>query len=659
MLNGLGLQDGTLRINQDVMRGLLGQIGKGDALTGGGTYVNESGNVVDNYMYGVDPAQLEGYKFNFGWNGGPGNSGVAMVTGPDGKVYQQQQLDTSAKQSVMEAAALATAGFGGVGAMFGLGPLGGLKAAMFGEAAGGGGLMGPPIEAAGGLMGPPIEAAGAAGLGAAEAGAAGAGAAGAGAEGASFAYAMPGAEESFGLMNAGGASGGQAGAYTTAAADSQLANAALGLTPEAIAPAGVNLGTAGGIGATSGVLSGLGQVGDALYGGLAGIGTAVKNNPQLAAAGASLLAPMLSGSPGAPPSAGSGSGSAASTIDQQRSANMEQAMLQAALNRVDVVNPLGSTRYNTVEDPSVPGGKRFEQVTSLSPGQQQLFDASQSSQLGQAQLLDALTKRLQGEYGQGVDFSGVPGLQTSAGDSKQFNQEAADAMYSRAMRYVEPEQAQARSAMEARLAEQGFVPGTPAYERGLQTMLDSQSRTRADARDSALMQGLAAGQNQFSNSLANAQLNNSASGQSLAQLLQKRAQPLNEINAMRSGAQVQLPSAAAPSPISINGVDVAGINNQAYQQQLDSYNANVASKNSQNASLTQLGTALLQYFSDARLKDDITLIGQTPGGTNLYSYTIFGRPEVGVLAQELLVSQPSAVSVHESGFFTVDYSKVR
>lgn len=597
--------------------------------------VNESGSAVPTPMMN-DGAQnrLEGYTYDWAPTG-KRNEGWLTAYKPDGtQAGRYWQSDPSASQGMLEAGGLALAGFGGIGALTGLGPLGFLGGGAAGQNSG---LMGPPAEAAGGLMGPPVEAAGA---GAIDAGAGAGAAATAGGEG--------------GIGYAAAAEGTDPFVFN-AAKDS----AAVGSSGAAIPPAGVNLGSAGGIGATSGALAGLGQIGDAIYGGLAGVGTALKNNPGLAAAGASLLAPMLNGSGGSAPSPTSGAAGAASTIDQQKSANMEQAMLQAALNRVDTVNPYGSTRYNAIDDPSVPGGKRYEQVTSLSPGQQQLFDANQSSQIGQAQLLDALTKRLQGDYASGADFSGVPELQTSAGNPEQYNQQAADAMYSRAMRYLEPEQAQARSDMEARLAEQGFVPGTPAYERALQTISDSQSRARADARDSSLLQGLAAGQNLFSNNLANAQLNNTASGQSLAQLLQKRAQPLNELNAVRSGSQVQVPSANAPSPISINGVDVAGINNQAYQQQLDAYNANVGSKNAQNASLSQLGTALLQYFSDARLKDDITLIGQTPGGANLYHYTIFGRPEIGVLAQELLVTQPAAVSVHESGFFIVDYSKVR
>jgi hypothetical protein len=68
---------------------------------------------------------LQGYTFD--WNDtGTGNTGTLTAYDPSGNPYGQfQQQDTSTLQSLGEAAALAAAGFGGVGLM-GLGPLAGL-----------------------------------------------------------------------------------------------------------------------------------------------------------------------------------------------------------------------------------------------------------------------------------------------------------------------------------------------------------------------------------------------------------------------------------------------------------------------------------------------------------------------------------------------------
>lgn len=62
-------------------------------------------------------------------------------------------------------------------------------------------------------------------------------------------------------------------------------------------------------------------------------------------------------------------------------------------------------------------------------------------------------------------------------------------------------------------------------------------------------------------------------------------------------------------------------------------------------------------FSDRRLKNNIKFIGEH-SGHRWYSYDIGGRREVGVMAQEVRETHPEAVSLHESGYLMVDYSKL-
>lgn len=63
--------------------------------------------------------------------------------------------------------------------------------------------------------------------------------------------------------------------------------------------------------------------------------------------------------------------------------------------------------------------------------------------------------------------------------------------------------------------------------------------------------------------------------------------------------------------------------------------------------------------SDVRVKEDITLIGRTPGGHNLYRFKYIGKAghHVGVMAQEVEQIIPDAV-VEIGGVKHVDYSKV-
>ena len=65
--------------------------------------------------------------------------------------------------------------------------------------------------------------------------------------------------------------------------------------------------------------------------------------------------------------------------------------------------------------------------------------------------------------------------------------------------------------------------------------------------------------------------------------------------------------------------------------------------------------------SDSRLKENVTRIGTTRHGLPFYTFSYRGRLEVyaGVMAQEVMVVRPDAVSLSESGYYAVDYGKLK
>ena len=69
-----------------------------------------------------------------------------------------------------------------------------------------------------------------------------------------------------------------------------------------------------------------------------------------------------------------------------------------------------------------------------------------------------------------------------------------------------------------------------------------------------------------------------------------------------------------------------------------------------------IGTAISYFFSDARLKTDIQLVGKSPTGTNIYSfkYKHFDGTYLGVMAQEV----PWASEIADNGYYMVDYAKL-
>ena len=78
------------------------------------------------------------------------------------------------------------------------------------------------------------------------------------------------------------------------------------------------------------------------------------------------------------------------------------------------------------------------------------------------------------------------------------------------------------------------------------------------------------------------------------------------------------------------------------------------------------GAAAAFGASDIRLKENIVKIGETPHGTNTYSWTwtnealpiVGDQPTEGMLAQEVQMTQPDAVVMGADGFLRVDYSRV-
>lgn len=290
----------------------------------------------------------------------------------------------------------------------------------------------------------------------------------------------------------------------------------------------------------------------------------------------------------------------------------------------------------------------WTQNTQLTPAQQQLHDLNQSSSLGQANLLGNMTDQLAQTYANPLDFSGVNSLtssvqggaiQNNAGvsadqaklealDPKQYAQDAADASYNNSTRYLDPQIAVQQKALEARLGEQGMVPGTPGYQAAMQQFQNTNAQSYQAARDSATLQGAQVGSQQFQNStsalnsaiaaalqggtfsnaaqkqnfdqgVSNAALNNSVSSQQIAQLLQERAAPLDELNALRNGTAADTSQAAGQTGnASLNAPDITGALNNQYQQKLNQYNAGVSSDNANTQAATGLASsAMLAYLA--------------------------------------------------------------
>ena len=109
----------------------------------------------------------------------------------------------------------------------------------------------------------------------------------------------------------------------------------------------------------------------------------------------------------------------------------------------------------------------------------------------------------------------------------------------------------------------------------------------------------------------------------------------------------------------VAGVDYTGMVNNNYNAANQQYQAQVAKNNAMMGGLfglagTGLGMGIYKY-SDRRLKYDVERIGTTAHGLPFYEYTISGRRERGVMADEVEQIMPEAVT-ERGGLKMVNYS---
>jgi hypothetical protein len=137
-------------------------------------------------------------------------------------------------------------------------------------------------------------------------------------------------------------------------------------------------------------------------------------------------------------------------------------------------------------------------------------------------------------------------------------------------------------------------------------------------------------------------------------------QPLNQVNALMAGSQIQNPTFQAYTGANVNAAPVFQAAQQTGQDAQAAYAQQMAAANARMAAIGAIGgaagTALSgTNFSDIRLKSKIVRVGTHPLGVGIYEYDIDGRRERGVIAQEVERVLPAAVIEHSNGYKMVDY----
>lgn len=416
--------------------------------------------------------------------------------------------------------------------------------------------------------------------------------------------------------------------------------------------------------------------------------------------------------------------------------NLEAARAAAAANRVNQETPYGNLTYTQSGTDSY-GNPTWTAKTSLSDVGQQLLDTQNQTSLGLGSAINAQLGQVQNVMGQGFNPNTTPittnigeaGLQKLTGDvalnqigrgpqlKTQTDYAGGMQGWDRANQILQarlqPQMMQDRDAQAAKLANQGIVQGTKAYENAMRVFNQGQNDlltnsqlagqnigqnlfnqglqgaqfgntslqqmygndlSQQQANNAALQQmysnsqaqqiaNNAIAQQAFGNKLTNANLNNAAQQTQYNQALTNYNIPLNTLSALRSGAQVQNPSFVnVPQQATTAGADYLGAMGLSQQNDIANANAANAQSNAMMSGLFSLGGAGIMK-SDIRTKENIKAIGWLPNGLPVYEFEY--KPEfkneaghgrfIGVMAHEVEQVLPQAVVTTSDGYKAVDY----
>lgn len=322
------------------------------------------------------------------------------------------------------------------------------------------------------------------------------------------------------------------------------------------------------------------------------------------------------------------------TAAAQQATNVSTATAQQLLNQTDQVGPYGSVNYSqhgtaSYTDPAtgqVIKIPQFTQTTTLSPEQQALLEQENAFDKASNQIAIDQTGRIKDVLSKPLDLNN----EATEGRLMELGRKRLDPMW-----------AERESAFDTKMANSGIQAGSDAYKKARAEF----DQGRNDSYNSLLLSGR---------------------GQAVNEALTERNQPINETTALMGAGQVQQPQFATAAPqAGVNGVDLAGMIMNNYNQQMGTRNAMLGG-------LAGMGGAALGGWgqsgfalSDKRAKKNIKKVGKAAKGIGIYKYDYKGESgaspfqRLGVMAQEVDDKVPEAVGIDpKTGMRMVNYSKL-
>ena len=338
-------------------------------------------------------------------------------------------------------------------------------------------------------------------------------------------------------------------------------------------------------------------------------------------------------------------GAAEETAESSRIATNQQMYF----NRPTVSTPFGgeSWEYKPVTDPVT--GEQYttaHQTTTLTPEAQEALSAQLRIQGARSGFAEDMLGRVEQGYQEGPDYGQFGEYTGLTGDTEQRREDA----FGRMSSLYAPQREQDRSRLETQLSNQGIQRGTRAWDNAMRSLGDAEMR-----QDMQMMQGsMAEAQGQLGMDVQQANYLNNLRQMQIAEMLQERQTPLNELNALLTGQQVSAPQmpgfqAAGRSETT----DYMGAAQAQGQYEMDIFNAEQASKDALMSGAMNMGSSMM--MCDIRVKRNLEHIGYYEDDIPCYAFQYIWSEEwfVGPVAQEVEEKHPELV-VEYNGIKHVD-----
>jgi hypothetical protein len=250
--------------------------------------------------------------------------------------------------------------------------------------------------------------------------------------------------------------------------------------------------------------------------------------------------------------------------------DIEAARLATAANRVNQITPYGELRYSTnPADVDQWGNQMWTATQTLSPVQQQLLDYQNKTSIGLGELTGTGLDYVRGMLQDPFTTKNLPSLGINAGQTYQ------DAY----MQRLAPQIQQGRERLEQQLANQGVQLGSEAYDRAMRNYAQKENDLLLGATTQGFNTGLSARQQGFT------------------EAAYQRNEPLNTLNAVRTGAQVTNPTfVSVPQQATTKGADLLGAATAQGNYDTASANAAQAGQAGMTQGLVSLGSTAIMAF---------------------------------------------------------------